>query len=155
MADDASEEVGRGERPVHIPLIPRQGDCVDPQGVGVIVVRAEAARVRGGERLDVFAGREQVDRVRAARSVQCPEELSGDAVVVVAHLGDVGEVVSAHVFLARPPLREEREAVRELEVVQLQPPGRGVGGQGSQIRRIRTRPSVFLLLRRGGPPLPR
>jgi hypothetical protein len=74
----------------------------------------------GGERLDVVAGRKQVDRVLAPRRVEGPEELCWDAVVVVAHLGDVGEVVGKRILLSRPPLRDDREAVRELEVMQLQ-----------------------------------
>ena len=84
------------------------------------VVRAEAAGVGGGKRLEVGRRGEAVDRVRPPGGIDDAEQRRGDAVVVVPHLRHVREIVRAGVFVAGSPFGDQLETVGELEVVELE-----------------------------------
>ena len=77
---------------------------------------AEAARVRGLQRLAIISRREAVDHdgVLALPCVQRMEQLRAKALAVLPHRRHVREVVCPHIQLPLHPLEREQEASLDL-----------------------------------------
>ena len=109
MADGSRNLWDRGEQPVVLPC-PREAESVRPSRF-----RVEVLRVEPGDLAVAHRGK-PVDRVGAPAIVKVPEQLPLQAVMVVEHLYDVGEIVRKDILLPWAPFEHELESVPDAEV---------------------------------------